>query len=146
MATVDALIKFAVSEKSEEGAWGTLVREVANAHVEGGDIAEVLKNAEAEFKERTGSALPSRYRSAKSVILKAYEHRVPTMSENGEPLGKTSIEKAIKAAVPKNKPEPSDMVCDALDTIKKAYGLCVSEAERTALKTYVAINIDSCWE
>ena len=144
MAVIDGLVKYAVGEKATNEAWGTLVLEVHKVHAVGGsDLREVLKNAEQEFKEKTGTGLPSAYRSAKSVILKALENGVPIITENDQPMGKTAVEKAIKAVMTKVAPEPSDMVCEAIELIGKAMALCVTESERVALRTYVQLNLPS---
>ena len=143
MAVIDGLVKYAVGEKATNEAWGTLVLVVHKARVPGVDLREVLKNAEQEFKEKTGTGLPSAYRSAKSVLLKAIDHGVPIVTENEQPMGKTAVEKAIKEVVTKVAPEPSDMVCNAIELIGKAMALCVSESERVALRTYVQLNLPS---
>ena len=145
MNAMDVIIKYAVSERSESSAWGDLVRAAHEAYANGSDVAEALKAGETAFKEQSDQPLPARYRSAKSVLLKAWATGVATMGDNGEPLGKSAVEAAIKAAaVPKNK-EPSDMVENALVQMRKAYNLCEAEAERIALKAYIEANIHSVW-
>lgn len=52
---------------------------------------------EAEFKQKNNlKQMPSKYRSAKSVICKALASGVELLDEEGYPRGKTEVEKDIK--------------------------------------------------
>ena len=58
---------------------------------------ETKASYEGEFKEKNGlKQMPSKYRSAKSVICKALAHNVELLDEEGYPRGKTEVEKDIK--------------------------------------------------
>lgn len=66
-------------------------------------LANVLKNAittdENAYKgEKKLTDMPVAYRSAKSVLLAAVLHGVALLDENGKPVGKTALEKAVKEA------------------------------------------------
>jgi hypothetical protein len=144
MSVFDGLVKYAAGSRMDNDAWATLVKECA--HVWNGnliDLQTVLKNAENEFKEKTGeTTLPSAYRSAKSVVLSSYLNDVPTMSDNGEPIGKSAVERAIKDKRPPKEPKTGDeYVSEGLDLIQKGLHMAVTAAERIALTAYIETNI-----
>jgi len=92
---VEAIMQYGASDKLTGDAWKTLVENVQKTVADGGVVVEVLKNAEAEFKERTKKPLPSAWRSAKSVVLRAYEKGINLTDEQGV-VGKTAVEKMLK--------------------------------------------------
>jgi hypothetical protein len=128
----------------DSDAWATLVRECAAVWTGSiPDLQSVLKNAENEFKEKTGETqLPSAYRSAKSVVVASYLNDIPTTSDNGEPIGKSAVEKAIKAKQPPKSPKTgSDYVSEGLDLICKGLATATTEAERVALVAHIQLNM-----
>ena len=95
MTLVDSIIQYAASDKLDGYAWNTLV--MSSIAFTRDDLPNVLRNAEEEFKERTGlTSMPSRWRSAKSVLLKARNNLVPLMDDNGQVIGKSAIERLCK--------------------------------------------------
>lgn len=146
MSIMDSIIKYAAGSRMEAGAWNSLVAEVASAYASGQDIKECLTEAEKAFKEATGeTSMPTAYRSAKSVVLKAYEYDVQTVDENNQPLGKSAVEKAIKDRVPKNIKTSSDVLEDGLAMLRKGYLMCATEADRVAYKAYIDLHIEETY-
>lgn len=146
MAIVDSIVRYAAGAKMDAGAWNTLVLEVAQEYANGHEIGAVLKNAEEKFKEMTGeTTMPSAYRSAKCVIVKAYTLGITTLNSNNEARGKTEVEKAIKEAAPKAEPEMSDVMEDGLAKLRKAYLMCGTPAEQVACKSYIEMHISEVW-
>ena len=91
MTLVDSIIQYAASDKLDGDAWNTLV--TSSIPILVSDLPTVLRNAEDEFKERTSlTAMPSRWRSAKSVLLKARNSGVVLTDENGRVIGKSAVE------------------------------------------------------
>lgn len=88
-------------DKLSNDAWAVLVREIAAALKSGKDAAKVkseMKAAEETWKAATGEgSMPSTYRSAKAVALKGVEAGVELLDKDGNPKGKTAIEKEYKA-------------------------------------------------
>ena len=147
MTIADSIIKYAASDKMDSGAWEELVMET-HAVLTLDELELVLKNAEQEFKERTGeTAMPTRWRSAKSVIITARTHSVTVVGENGKPLGKTAIEKMIKVIKEGSKmiASPSDIAEKGLDLIAKAYNMCETEVDKIAIQTYVELHLPELW-
>jgi hypothetical protein len=141
MSAYTVIASYAAGKKLEGNAWRDLCL-IANNHTHVDDIADVLKNGEDEFKERTGEKkLPTSYRTAKSVILKARENGVAFMSENGEPLGKTAVEKLVRDRTEPAK--PIDRAEAALTALAKALGMCSTSAERKAIEILIRDSVDS---
>lgn len=139
MSAFTVIASFAGSSKLETNAWADLCR-LSHNTPSSVDFANVLKNGETEFKERTGeSSLPSRYRSAKSVIIRARDKGVEYVSEGGEALGKTAVEKALRGAPVKK--SPIEQVDAALSQIKKALTMCSNMSEVVALRVYIDTNL-----
>jgi len=129
---VEAIMQFGASDKLDGDAWGTLVTNIQSARKEGRDLQDVLKNAEKEFKEKTGKALPSKWRSAKSVALRAYNASVSLTDEQGLPVGKSAVEKLLKKdKVPKN---TEKLFAEALNTVE---AIIVKEPNDVMRKAYV---------
>ncbi len=68
-------------------------------------LAAALKNAltteENTYKgEKKLTEMPTAYRSAKSVILSAVLYDVALLDDEGKPVGKSALEKAVKDAKP----------------------------------------------
>lgn len=113
-----SIVAFAVSENSGESAWGALVHHVVSivsvAPVMAYDVLSVhvgdaLKNTEEAYKKDFAvTAVPKAYRSAKCIALKAIEAQVSLLGADGQPKGKTQVEKEIKGK--ETPPIPKDLV------------------------------------
>lgn len=141
MSIVDSIVEFAVSEQVGESAWGKLVTSVVEVYNSEGisveSTAEVLKNAEKEFKSQYGKSVPAAYRSAKSVALKALRLKVALLDDNGQPLGKTAVQNACKAVEEKSEPDDVDKLHKACATINNIYmSTCVPDVADDVLKRY----------
>ena len=112
LSITEAIVSYAVSAKADSSAWGTLVREISNLYAQCANL-DVLKNTIKDYetaykKEYAEPQLPPAYRSAKSVALKAIDCGVRLRDDEGNVIGKSAVEKAIKdtkedkADVPKN--------------------------------------------
>ena len=129
---VEAIMQFGASDKLDGDAWSTLVTNIQSARKEGRDLQDVLKNAEKEFKEKTGKALPGKWRSAKSVALRAYNASVSLTDEQGLPVGKSAVEKLLKKdKVPKN---TEKLFAEALNTVE---AIIIKEPNDVMRKAYV---------
>lgn len=108
LSITEAIVSYAVSAKADGSAWGKLVTEVTSLYSQCYDINVLknqLKDAENDYKKEFGeSQLPPAYRSAKSVAINAIQHGVVLRNDVGEPIGKSAVEAAIKAAKPKKEP------------------------------------------
>ena len=109
LKVTETIVQFAVSEKSKENAWRDLVNEVKMTPPE--EIPFVLKQSELEYMEqyhstnpdaktkkgrwKTSKYLPNAYKSAKSVITRAISNGVELTDTNGNPRGKSEVEKRI---------------------------------------------------
>lgn len=139
MSAYTVIASYAAGKKLEGNAWRDLCL-IASNHTD--DLADVLKNGEDEFKERTGEKkLPTSYRTAKSVILKARDKGVAFMSENGEPLGKTAVEKMLREKAEPVK--PVDVVNASVAALKKALAMCSTPLERDACIVRIRLEIDN---
>jgi hypothetical protein len=99
--STNPVFNFAVSEQASSDAWGTMLRETisAGAHRDENAFGRLSSGWEEGYKQDTGSAtMPGAYRSAKSVLKNAIKGGIPLLDAEGEPRGKTAIEKDIKAA------------------------------------------------
>jgi hypothetical protein len=99
--STNPVFNFAVSEQASCDAWGTMLRETiaASAHRDENAFGRLTDTWQEEYKQETGSAtMPGAYRSAKSVLKNAIKGGIPLLDAEGEPRGKTAIEKDIKAA------------------------------------------------
>jgi len=89
-------------DKLTEDAWAVMAREIQSALKNGKDLAAVkadMKAAEDTWKAATGeTAMPSTYRSAKAVALKGVANGIDLIDSEGNPKGKTAVEKEYKAA------------------------------------------------
>ena len=108
LSITEAIVSYAVSAKADGSAWSKLVVEVTQLYTQCYDmnvLKNQLKDAETAYKKEFGeSQLPPAYRSAKSVALNAIQHGVVLRNDVGEPIGKSAVEAALKAAKPKKEP------------------------------------------
>ena len=109
LKVTETIVQFAVSEKSKENAWRDLVNEVKMTDKD--LVAFSLDSAEVEYMEqyhstnpdaktkkgrwKTSKYLPNAYKSAKSVITRAISNGVELTNTNGNPRGKSEVEKSI---------------------------------------------------
>jgi hypothetical protein len=140
MTLVDSIIQFAASDKLDGDAWNTLV--TSSTHILYSDLPTVLRNAEDEFKERTGlTAMPSRWRSAKSVLLKARNNLVPMMDDNGQVIGKSAIERLCKGTKEAEEIDPVAEVNKHMDALSRL--LLMFPDRRIDLHAYIITGIKS---
>lgn len=140
MTIVDSIMQCAGSDKLTEGAWKTLV--IRTKDVLNGDLEYVLKKAEREFKERTGyTKLPSRWRSAKSVLMKARGVGVALVSGDSV-IGKSAVEKACKEALPTRYKAPMDIAAKGVAIIRQALSQETSETVRVAMIASIKQELD----
>jgi hypothetical protein len=73
--------------------WKALCRYAhASPQTDASSMSEVLLQFEREYKRRTRETqMPTVYRSAKSIVLKALRHNVSYMDPNGRPLRKQCV-------------------------------------------------------
>ncbi len=91
------ILKYAVAQRSESNAWEELVL-LSKDCVTKGNFLEVLKNAEEQYKKDTGeTSTPSRYRSAKSVVVSGATHNV-LFDDKGFMRGKSAVERYVRNA------------------------------------------------
>lgn len=141
---VDALLQYAGSDKLDRDGWATLVMSTRN--VDNADLELVLKNAEDAFKERTKlTALPTKWRTAKSVLLKARRAGMSMIDENGEVVGKSAAEKYVKeritpdpTTVPKNSWE---LAGAAMSHVNAALSAASTTMDRDAIKAWFIAEI-----
>lgn len=124
--TIDVIVAYAVGERSQEDGWKKLCVLVHNTSLT--NLPDVLKNIEAEYKEKFNAPLPSAYRSAKSTAVKAANAGVSLLNEDGSVKGKTAVSKECavpSAAKSRSIPLLVDAINKALDEIdeptKSAY-------------------------
>ena len=129
----DAIVQYAVSDTTANNAWGTLAALIGVWQMENVSIDTVnasLKEAEQTFRDEFHEALPTAYRSAKSVCLKAYKENVPIVNDDGNAKGKSALEADIKMvrvmADAEAKPEvdPIAELDKALKMVLNVYLLC----------------------
>jgi hypothetical protein len=140
MTLVDSIIQYAASDKLDGDAWNTLV--TSSVAFTRDDLPNVLRNAEDEFKERTGlTAMPSRWRSAKSVLLKARNNLVPMMDDNGQVIGKSAIERLCKGTKEVEEIDPVAEVNKHMVALSRL--LLMFPDRRIDLHSYITIGVKS---
>lgn len=79
--------------------WGALCRMCAEQRISTvQEFVRAVAILESDLRRKSGeSVLPGKYRSAKSVIRTAIKLRVPFVEANGDPRGKTAVEKDCRA-------------------------------------------------
>lgn len=96
-AIYSAIRAYAESEKAKGNGWATLA--VAVAFLSAAEAEGVCAETEGQFKRNNPKAgVPTAFRTAKSVALKALRLGVALVDAEGNAIGKTAIEKACKAA------------------------------------------------
>ena len=118
LKVTETIVQFAVSEKSKENAWRDLVNDMklvpSGSSME--DIKTYFSVGETEYMEqyhstnpdaktkkgrwKTSKYLPNAYKSAKSVITRAISNGVELTDTNGNPRGKSEVEKRIPKSIP----------------------------------------------
>jgi hypothetical protein len=138
-------------DKLTEDAWAVMAREISAALKSGKGLDGVkadMKAAEDTWKAATGeTSMPSTYRSAKAVALKGVAASVDLLDKDGNPKGKTAIEKEYKAkesvavasgAAPE---QVKDSPCDAILKKLDKHWSSFTEAERSAIVHKVGLLI-----
>jgi len=97
-AAVDSL----VSDRTSNDTWEKVAR-FAHAQMQNGSlvdydaVAQSFKEIELQIKGEYGvSTMPSAWRSAKSIAIKALAHRINVMDQEGKVLGKTHVTSLVK--------------------------------------------------
>ena len=140
---VDALLQYAGSDKLDRDGWSTLIMSTRN--VDNADLEHVLKNAEDAFKARTKhTALPTKWRTAKSALLKARNAGVSLIDENGEVIGKSAAERKTKDLTPVPTPVPKnhwELAAVAMGVVLDAINAAPTTADREAVKLWFNAEI-----
>jgi hypothetical protein len=135
LTLVSLIATAATMDKKANTLWSNLCTLVGNmTH----DVAVLAcDNAQDEWKQANpkATALPSAWRSAKSVALSALKNGVALL-EDGKARGKSAVEADIKAC----KPDTSDMdkVRSTLDTLTKLYAKLGTSADRKEARNLIA--------
>ena len=113
LKVTETIVQFSVSEKSKENAWRDLVNivKIIPSGSSSSDVASYFEVGEVEYMEqyhsetpdaktkkgrwKTSKYLPNAYKSAKSVITRAIRNGVELTDTNGNPRGKSEVEKNI---------------------------------------------------
>ena len=93
---MNPLYSFRATEELGNDSWGGLV--VATCEVPQADLARTFAHWEADYKSTVNAPIPSAWRSAKSVLIRARAAGVPVLDGAGASRGKTAVEIGIKAA------------------------------------------------
>jgi len=150
----ESIVQYAVAVESNTNAYKSLAMEIVQAnihtpdmfldHVEDGEREymesyladdEAAKKKDGSWKYR--SYLPKAYNTGKSVLKNALECGIPIM-QDGEVVGKSALEKQIKAEREEGEEEKSDydktiIVCE---TLAKLY-YKLSSDEKASVDTYI---------
>lgn len=95
------------------------------------DVSKYFEQYEANYKKVTGDKrMPGHYRSNKSVLLQCESLGINVTDATGFPLGKTALEKLIKAAKEDTSPIAKALKC--LDAVESAYSALETDAEKSA--------------
>jgi len=99
----ETITQFAVSEKSKDNAWGSLVRltttvtdPITDLIIAENEYMENFHGSDPEAKTKRGKwkkskYLPNAYKSAKSIVLRAKKAGIPLLDTNGNPCGKSHV-------------------------------------------------------
>jgi len=136
--SLETIAQFAVGEESTKNAYGVLAREAGNfssvdifdgacraseeAYMEAFYMDDpAARKGNGEWKFRT--YLPKAYSSSKSVLRNALLYGINITDGNGIPLGKSALEKAIKAKKDGDKPEktPDEKALSALNMLTSCW-------------------------
>ena len=127
VAVTNPLYHYRASEETGNDAWGVLARTMGiYAGSDWQDVKLQFKEWEVEYTSVTSLPLPHAWRSAKSVIKRAFEHDIPIVQPGGEARGKTAVEKDIKAAKEKEVLTPyakAEKMAGALRNHCEQYGI-----------------------
>lgn len=134
---IGALTGFGASDATSKGAWGALAKSVQGAIDAGHERDRVeaeMQMAEDEYKRvNSVSSLPSAWRSAKSVALKAVEQGLPLVDEDGDIMGKTEAERAMSGKGKKTAYEKAMDAANRLIKLNKE----LTDVERAAIRTII---------
>jgi len=140
--SVDA---FVAVEKKGAGAFGTLVEFAYNVvrELPSATAADVLKSTikSEENAYRVAhpklDAMPTSYRSAKSVVLAAVKAGVSLIREDGTFKGKTELEKECKEG--KSDKTPVEKFTIAMNTATNVFADCATLEEMLACKAALEV-------
>lgn len=127
------------------------LRSVLSRYTEHGEAEEFLSKSEIEWIETSFSAdkiqrfkdgkikitkhLPGSYSAAKSVLLGALKNGIAFYDADGEPVGKTALQNANKAA----SKTPEEKIAAMMESVMKMLPQCADpEAMRKTLQEIVA--------
>jgi hypothetical protein len=135
---IGALTGFGASDATSKGAWGALVKSVAVAIAEGKGRDRVeaeMAMAEDEYKRvNSVTALPSAWRSAKAVALKAVDQGLDLIDEDGVPIGKTEAERTLSG---KGSKTDFEKATESANRVVKL-GRKLTDSEKEAIRTILA--------
>lgn len=141
---MNPIVSFAVGVKATDNAWQTLAEHALQVFGtvgnEVGQVEEAFTNLEADYKQHYDDPIPSTYRSAKSVILKALKNNVGLRGPDGFIKGKSAIEKECKALSPAVEPiviNKYEAALFAFSTFAVKAAAISLATERAALKSFV---------
>lgn len=127
----DAITAGVKAAKAQLGVWNALILALAPSGYKHDAAVELAKQGEDDYKASHKSVeIPSTYRSAKSVALKALKLGVAVVTDKGIPLGKTEVEKAIKEA--QGDKAPIEKVRTTLNTLAALIDKCDDEERKQA--------------
>lgn len=117
---IGALTGFGASDATTKGAWGALAKSV-QASIDAGFMRDRVEAemamAEEEYKVANNvTSLPSAWRSAKSVALKAVEQGFSLFGDDGSVIGKTEAEREMSG---KGKKTPYEKALEAANRLVK---------------------------
>jgi hypothetical protein len=147
MSILESIVQFDVAKESDTQAYGVLVdaarfgdsvsdKESFNFLCELGetDYMERFHHNTEGAKKKSGvwkfrTFLPASYSSAKSVIGTALELGIPLADENGKPLGKSALQRAIKDTKDDSKEEKTELekAQVMLDSVAKVAVKCTAK-------------------
>ena len=92
--TNNPVFHYRAGEETTTSAWEYLVR--GTEHMGELTSGAAIIAWECEYKAETNLPMPGAWRSAKSVLLSAKKIGIKTVNVNGQPIGKSALEAAIK--------------------------------------------------
>lgn len=132
-----AIRSFMDADKAKSNGWGTL--SLGLASLTASEAEARCEEAAADFKRNNKGALPSTYRSAKAVALKALRLGVALLGPDGQPIGKSAIEKLCKekqdaldnaelARIKASETESGSLVCAEGDAFRERFAALILAA------------------
>lgn len=133
MSLYEAGVQSLVSEESATNVYQMIAKESKGFTFS--SYKEALNETEGTIKKEFSlSKMPGPWRSAKSVVLSALRYEINLFDDNGNVVGKSEVQKAIKESKMEKVITPYDIACKALDTFSLKYFMCTEE-ERKRLRS-----------